>query len=149
MTCCFFGHRDTPATIQTDLFDCVSSLVEKDNVDTFLVGNHGSFDAMAVSILRAVEVQHPHISHNVVLAYMPTAKDLSEEKTLYPEGLELVPKRFAISRRNEWMIEQSDIVVCYVQHSFGNSSKFVEKAMAMGKRVINLADSHPVWRNTN
>ena len=58
-----------------------------------------------------------------------------------PEGLEAVPKRFAISLRNDWMLKQSQIVVCYVWHSMGGSGKFVEKAERQGKRIINLANN--------
>jgi len=56
------------------------------------------------------------ITYSVVLAYLPTEKNKYDNltNTIYPEGLETVPKRFAISWRNKWMIEQSDIVVTYV-----------------------------------
>ena len=74
---------------------------------------------------------------------MPEKKEeysyIDPMETLYPEGLESVPRRFAISWRNDWMLKQSDVVVCYVRHSLGGSGKFVEKAIRQKKQVINLA----------
>ena len=38
------------------------------------------------------------------------------EDTMFPEGLELVHPRYAIERRNGWMLERSDYFVTYVHH---------------------------------
>jgi len=142
VVCCFFGHRDTPAAIKDDLYKCVLSLIEN-GTDSFLVGNHGRFDSMVLAVLRQAKEAHPHISYSVVLAYMPEKKEeysyIDPMETLYPEGLESVPRRFAISWRNDWMLKQSDVVVCYVRHSLGGSGKFAEKAIRQKKQVINLA----------
>ena len=55
---------------------------------------------------------------------------------MLPEGIERVPKRFAISWRNNWMLENSDYVVAYVTHSWGGAVQFVEKAEKRGQKVI-------------
>lgn len=144
MVCCFFGHHDTSVTVKTDLLECIKNLVENEGADSFLVGNHGSFDGMVLSALREVKAAYPHINYSVVLAYMPEKKEeysyIDPMETLYPEGLESVPRRFAISWRNDWMLKQSETVICYVRHSLGGSSKFVEKAIRQKKRVINLVN---------
>ena len=145
MVCCFFGHHDAPATIKTDLQKTIAALIEDEGVDSFLVGNHGAFDSMVLSALREAKAAHPHIAYSVVLAYMPSKNEeytcINPMETVYPEGLESVPRRFAISWRNDWMLKQSDTIVCYVWHSFGGSSKFIEKAKRQNKRIINLAAS--------
>jgi len=80
------------------------------------------------------------ITYSVVLAYLPTEKNNYDNltNTIYPEGLEIVPKRFAISWRNKWMIQQTDIVVTYVTHNFGGAAQFKEMAEKLSKDVINL-----------
>lgn len=35
--------------------------------------------------------------------------------------IESVLFKFAISRRNEWMIDKADVVIAYVTHSFGGA----------------------------
>ena len=81
--------------------------------------------------------------YSVVLAYLPIeerAYDLVRpSEALYPEGLETVPKRFAISKRNDLMLARSEIVVCYVWHRFGGDYQFLEKSQRRNKQVINLA----------
>lgn len=59
--------------------------------------------------------------------------------SMLPEGIETVPKRFAISWRNKWMLNQSDYVITYVTHSWGGAAQFAEMAEKQHKRVINLA----------
>lgn len=144
MTCCFFGHKDSPSTIKPALRAVVEDLIRSGRVDSFLVGNHGSFDSMVLSVLCDAKKEYPEITYNVVLAYMPGRKEeygfIEPMETVYPEGLENVPLRFAISWRNDWMLKESQVVVCFVRHSMGGSSKFVEKAIKQKKEIINLAD---------
>lgn len=125
------------------LRETILSLIAEEGICNFLVGNHGAFDGMVYTVLKELREQYPAICFNVVLAYMPGKKEdynfVDPMDTLYPEGLEAVPKRFAISWRNDWMLKQSEIVICYVRHYMGGSGKFVEKAERQGKRIINLA----------
>ena len=57
---------------------------------------------------------------------------------MYPNGLEKVPQRFAIDRRNRMMIDWSDIVVTFVCYSVGGAAKYKEIAEKKGKKVLNL-----------
>ena len=115
MVCTFFGHKDTSKEIEPTLRSTLIDLIENKNVTVFYVGNNGNFDTMVRRQLEDLSQIFP-ITYSVVLAYLPTKKNKYENltSTIYPEGLETVPKRFAISWRNKWMIQQSDIVVTYV-----------------------------------
>ncbi len=142
MTCTFFGHRDTPMSASEKLKGVLIDLIES-GADTFLVGTEGGFDGMVYAALCELKEAYPHISVSRVLAYLPTKADSlgeSTEDTLYPEGLETVPKRFAIARRNEWLVKQADTVVCYIERQFGGAAKYTEYARKKGKRIINLAE---------
>ena len=57
------------------------------------------------------------------------------DETVYPP-LESVPKRYAISRRNEWMVRESDIVIAYVIRGFGGAAKTLEYAQRKKKRIV-------------
>ena len=141
MVCTFFGHKDTPKEIEPTLRSTLIDLIENKNVTVFYVGNNGNFDTMVLRQLEDLSQTYP-ITYSVVLAYLPTAKNKYDDSsnTIYPEGLETVPKRFAISWRNKWMIQQSDIVVTYVTHTFGGAAQFKEMAKRQGKTIINLLD---------
>ena len=125
MVCTFFGHKDTPKEIEPTLRSTLIDLIENKNVNVFYVGNNGNFDTMVRRQLEDLS-RISLITYIVVLAYLPTEKNKYDNltNTIYPEGLETVTKRFAISWRNKWMIQQSDIVVTYVTHTYGGASQF-------------------------
>ena len=139
MVCTFFGHKDTPKEIEPTLRSTLIDLIENKNVNVFYVGNNGNFDTMVRRQLEDLSQTYP-ITYSVVLAYLPTEKNKYDDltHTIYPEGLETVPKRFAISWRNKWMIQQSDVVVTYVTHSFGGASQFEVMAERLGKVLISV-----------
>lgn len=114
MTCTFFGHHDAPSSILRDLNAAIEDAVTDLGVDHFLVGNQGNFDQLARLLLNTfVKDKHPDIRYEVVLAYLPGTDPRHEPSassiTIYPEGLENVPPRFAVSRRNKWMVDHSDV----------------------------------------
>lgn len=117
-------------------------LIEQHGVDRFYVGRQGAFDAMTRAVLRELAEVYPHISYAVVLERLPVQKDEAVwnfSDTIFPEGLEIVPPRFAIARRNEWMLRQADYVVTYVTYGWGGAAQFAEKACRQSKTVLNLA----------
>lgn len=136
----FFGHKDTPKEIEPTLRSTLIDLIENKNVNVFYVGNNGNFDTMVRRQLEDLSQTYP-IAYSVVLSYLPTEKNKYDNltNTIYPEGLETVPKRFAISWRNKWMIQQSDIVVTHVTHNFSGAWQFKIVAEQMRKRVIELS----------
>ena len=142
MTCTFFGHRDAGKEIEPKLREVIVNLIEKQNVTNFYVGNNGQFDFFVRKNLKALQKLYPQIDYAVVLAYMPREKKETEfydySDTIFPDGLENVPPRFAISKRNEWMIKNSDYVVTYVKYIVGGAAKFKSLAETKGKKVIEI-----------
>ena len=139
MICTFFGHRDAPKAIEPILQTAISDLIEHHSVELFYIGNQGTFDEMVRGQLSHFEKTH-RIHFFVVLAYLPQTQDAiaDEAHTLYPEGLELVPARFAIDACNRWMLEQSGFVVTYVRHETGGAARFKQLAERKGKTVFAL-----------
>ena len=142
MTCCFFGHKDTPSSVYDHLKEVVEKLIVEDDVTSFLVGNQGHFDSLALGALRHFKKQYPQINYNVVLAYMPAEKEEWDPyefgETMLPEGIESVHPRYAISWRNKWMVNESDVIVSYIAHSWGGAAKYVEMAAKKGKIIVKL-----------
>ena len=140
-TCCFFGHRVVTDDIGERLKQEIEGLILNKNVVNFYVGHQGAFDGMVLTALKEMKDKYPQIVYSVVLAYLPTSADtlLDEKNTLYPEEIESVPKRFAISWCNDWLINHSDYVICYITHITGGAAKYVAKAKNKGKYIINLS----------
>ena len=137
--CTFFGHRECYRLDSQALLRAIEELISK-GVDTFYVDNQGQYDSTVYSCLKQLRNEHPHIRICVVLAYLPTEKNEYDDAsdTMYPE-IEGHPK-FAIERRNQWMIDHSDFLLCYINHTWGGAYKFARLAKRRGKTVINLGN---------
>ena len=61
-------------------------------------------------------------------------------ESLADEGCEnFFVGNFAISKRNEWMIKNSDVAVVYLLDTATNTAKWIERARKKGLEIINLA----------
>lgn len=142
--CTFFGHRDTPFEVQYKFEEVLIDLIENKEVDIFYVGNQGHFDFLVRKSLRKLKEIYPHIKPFAILAYMPRNKKEYEQElfleSIYPENLEFVPLKFAIVKRNEWMINRSDYVVTYTTRVVGGAYRFVELSEKQKEKIINIAD---------
>lgn len=139
-SCTFFGHKDAPYSIRDRLFDVLEKLIVNDGYGIFYVGNNGNFDRIVTVILDELKKKYPYIQLVAVLAYLSDAKKIDVCETLYPEGIEKAPKRFAIDRRNRWMINHADVVVAYVERRYGGAYKFVNVAKSKKIPIINLTE---------
>ncbi|MBQ3132943.1 MAG: hypothetical protein IJC17_01550 [Clostridia bacterium] len=141
MVCTFFGHRDAPETLNPIIEKTIIDLIENHMVSVFYVGGEGAFDRMVIRVLHRLQMEYVHIRCYRVLAYFPSDKDKdSLLETIFPDGLECVPRRYGIVHRNRWMIAQADVVITYVVHTMGGAAQFKHLAQRKGRRVIELAE---------
>ena len=143
MICTFFGHHMVAQKIEPALRSTLIDLIEIHDVRLFYVGNHGAFDAMVYRVLRELAVKYS-IEIRVVRAYLPEKKNEHNADdyadTVLPEGIETVPKRFAIAYRNKWMLERADFVITYVVSDIGSgAAQFKRLAAKKGKQIIELS----------
>ena len=140
--CTFFGHQDAPASVMPRLRSVLVELIQQRGVDQFYVGRQGDFDAMVRRVLVELAEIYPHISYAVVLERLPTQRDtwnpLPCDHTLFPEGLETVPPRFAIHHRNEWMLRHSDFVVTYITRRSASAVVPVSGGDAPGASLLRV-----------
>lgn len=142
MTVAFFGHDNAPSDLEPRLEQAIIQLIEENENITFLVGTHGHFDGMARDVLKRLSPRYLMMKYRIVLAYLPIKREENRFEglpTMLPEGIENVPKKFAISYRNNYMVRECDTVICYITHDWGGAAQFVEKARRKGKNIINLA----------
>ncbi len=132
----FCGHSKVNRTENFSkwLDTILPSLIEG-GAATFYLGGYGDFDGLAAAAVRRQKEAYPHIELILVLAYLDRDIDASRyDGTTYPP-LEKVPLRYAIVRRNEWMVHESDVVISGVTHSWGGAAKTLEFAQRK-KKVI-------------
>ena len=111
------------------------SLIEG-GATTFYLGGYGAFDGLAAAAVRKQKETYPHIELILVLAYLDREIDASRyDSTTYPP-LEKVPPRYAIVRRNEWMVRESDVVISGVTHGWGRAAKTLDYARHRQKVIF-------------
>lgn len=138
--CTFFGHKDCYNLDVDRLRTTIEALIRQ-GVDTFYLGHQGQFDSTVLACLEKLQKEYPLIHFSVVLAYLPMHKtdhDLYSHCSILPEGLELVPPKFAIAQRNRWMLEHADHCICYVNHSWGGAYKYICIAKQHGLCILNI-----------
>lgn len=111
----------------------------------FYLGGYGKFDEYA--LLTAIEYRKKH--DNAKICFITPYLDKGYSKIslykdvvdgiIFPE-LESVPKKFAIVKRNEWMVKKADIIFAYVKYSWGGARTTFEYAKRQRKKIINLAE---------
>jgi len=65
------------------------------------------------------------------------------DDVVIPSELADVHYKAVITKRNRWLIEQSDILIAFVYRNFGGAYTTINYAIKKEKQVINLADSNP------
>ena len=138
----FCGHAQLSQScdIEKWLYDGIENLIQQGTA-TFYLGGYGAFDSLAAAVLKEQKKRHPQIQRILVLAYLNTGLDTSRyDGTLYPP-LETVPRRFAISHRNRWMVDAADVVVACVLHDWGGAAATLRYARQKRKRIFSYIDA--------
>lgn len=137
MIVAFCGHNDVanPDDVRRWLEHTVGDLIQR-GATTFYLGGYGGFDRMAASVLHNISSVNPSVESILVLPYLNReAEDDLYGGTIYPP-LENVPKRLAIIKRNEWMVDHADVIVAYVLHDWGGANAMFQYAARKDKVVI-------------
>lgn len=133
----FCGHRELHdhEIVRNWLVTVCSELIA-DGAEHFYLGGYGAFDMLCADVLRQLKKEHRHIQLSLILPYPDTRRvTTGYDELIYPP-LENVPRRFAIVRRNEWMVRSADVVVAYVMYDWGGAAKTLARARKLNKQII-------------
>ena len=143
----FCGHAKFYATkeVRERLLSLLGDLAEDENV-IFYLGDHGSFDAFGYSVCKEYKENHskarlcfvtPYITEQYQKKILPMQEERYDE-IIYPD-IEDKPLRFAISYRNKWMVENADVLICYIDHDWGGAYQAYLHAKRRKKIIYNLS----------
>ena len=141
----FCGHSSFTASYQQeeDVVKLIKNVAKNDCV-TFYLGGYGKFDIFALGCAH----KYKNLFENTKIVFItPYLGDWLQKRkndilnvydsVIYPP-LENVPYKFAISKRNQWMVQQSDFVIAYVSTHFGGAYKTLLYAHKQNKPYVNL-----------
>ena len=118
--------------------------IRKNPTCKFYLGGYGDFDSLCLRTLRELKTDFREIELLFITPYLDKNYSKLEfakyhyDNVIFPP-LESVPRKFAILKRNEWMVEEADLVIAYVKYSWGGAAKTLEYAKRKKKQIINLA----------
>ena len=141
-SCSFIGHSNCPSEIRNTLLYKIEELIVYKNINQFYVGTQGAFDKLVYNVLCELEKRYD-IQIFVVLAYLNRTSDMEyydNKKTIFPDMLTKTPLRFAIRRRNTFMIDKCNYLITYLNTPFSNTYSNVEEAIRKKKQIINLGN---------
>lgn len=142
----FIGHRTlyNQRQIEIKLEEIIVKLIEEKEYVEFYIGRNGDFDILAASTIKRMQKEYGN--HNSCLIGVfpyPMKDDEYYEKyydeIIFPISYKTHFKR-AILERNKWIVENSELLICYVETSSGGAYTCMEYAKKKKKTIKNLAD---------
>lgn len=157
-TCALFGHRIVlDNDLENKLYSEIEKLILKGTLD-FLIGSHGDFDKLALSVCKKLKKKY-QINITIVFttlnAFIKKDFDLSRadcycDINTKVYDIENIHFKKKIIVSNQKMVNESDIVVCYINSNknYGGAIKVLEYATKLNKPIINLYKDLPItWPN--
>ncbi len=152
-TCCVIGHRDFCGNeeIKLKLKNKIIDLIEKDGVANFLFGSKSNFNKFCYDIVTELINNYANIKRVFVRAEYPIVSDnyinylkgFYEDSYFYSE--KLMTNKFSHIRRNQFMIDKSDICIFYYNEEYKPKTNTksgtllaYEYATKKGKRIFNV-----------
>ena len=144
-TCCFFGHRKliNDFLIRRRLLIVVEKLIN-DGYYRFMIGTHGEFDSLALSVCRELRKKY---EIKIVVVFTSLSKlnrakftnvscvDLYDDcETVFFETEECYFKQHIIVA-NQKIINESNFVICYIDVSKNKSGAKIAVDYALKKEV--------------
>ena len=126
--CCFAGHANIvdPKNIEQSLLTEIEKLIVRENVIEFWVGNYGDFDRLSTTCVRKLKSKYPKIRLILVIPYLTEKIKGNPEyyQTMFDEILmanipEQTPRILKIIACNQFMIDESAWLICYVRYKGG------------------------------
>ena len=139
-SCFFIGHRESSEEIYPALYAAVEQHIVEYGVTEFIVGHYGGFDRLSASAVKAAKQFYPDVKLVLLLPYHPAERPIPTpdgfDGTLYPPGMESVPRKVAIVRANRYVVDHVDYLIAYAWHPASNARELLEYAKRKEKRDL-------------
>ena len=144
-TVALFGHReiDDLRRLEKKLIPVIENLIRTKSFVSFWIGRHGEFDEFAASVIKSVQRKTGAENSELVLVLPYTIAHLSDYENYYdqiliPECIYGLHPKAIITAKNQYMIDQCDLAVFYVERTFGGAYAAMKYAKKKNKETLNL-----------
>ena len=142
----FCGHAEVGENkerLRERVLTAIESVAVGEEV-VFYLGGYGDFDGIAREACKQFQSTHPSSRLIFVTPYLDQSyldnrafRLTQYDEIIFPEIENSLP-RYAISKRNEWMVNKADLVIAYVNYGWGGAAKTLAYAKKKGKAFVNL-----------
>lgn len=143
----FIGHREVEhfREVEEQLERIVVELIKTKEYVEFYVGRNGEFDLMVASVIKRSQRDYGYANSSLILVIpypIANLEDMEEyyDEVMYPVELYKVHYKAAITKRNEWMVKQSDVLIAYVTGNSGGAYNCLCFAKKGNTKVINICN---------
>ena len=142
-----FGHRYISSIdfIEKKLTDIISEMLETIEYIEVLIGRNGDFDVFGASALKQLQKTFgkERILITLVLPYV--TKDIEYYEKYYdaviiPDCLESLHPKSKFKKRNEWIIDNCELLICFVEQKYGGAYTAFKYAEKHKIKTINIAE---------
>lgn len=144
--CCFAGHREiyNSEKLYEKLKSTIEKLITEENVTEFWVGNYGTFDSLCKAAVKELKEKY-ELTLCLVIPYL--TEEIEKYKEYYYKNYDVIlmadiplntPHKFRILKCNQYMVKNSDFLICFVEFSFGGAAKTLEYAKKRNINIINI-----------
>ncbi len=146
--CCFAGHGDIhDETIKEKIYIEAERLYIEDGVKTFWVGNYGDFDRYSASAIEKLKKKYTDIMLELVIPYLTKTIICNKEHYSCFNNIIIanIPQntlpRVKIIKTNEYMVNSSEYLISYIDHTWGGAYKtFTYANRKKHIKVINIGN---------
>ena len=139
--CSFFGHRFIleKEEVKEQLKSLAQRLIKEEGVDIFYLGEQGDFEIIAAEVLNELKLTYPFIQRIEVICF---AEQLQRNGKIKSDGFEYLDeldrckRKARIIKRNQWVVDNSDILVFYVNTPYGGAYQSYLYAKKKNKQII-------------
>ena len=142
-----FRHRQVNdlRCIDDKLVPILKELIRTKPYVSFFIGRNGEFDKYAASVIKRTQKEAELKNSDMTLVLPYSVADIEYYEKYYdsviiPECVHGAHSKAAISLKNRWMVERSDLVIVYVERVGGGAYKAMKYAERLKKDVINICE---------
>lgn len=141
----FVGHREIFRLDRlTDLFEWfIRYILKTKEYVEFYIGRNGDFDRWVSYIVKRIKKETGYGNCSLILVLPYGGKAEKNYEGLYDEVKKPLDEnthyKIAITKRNEWLVDNSDLLICYVENEMGGAYTTKLYAEKKGVKIINFA----------
>ncbi len=143
----FIGHREITYDfryVEEALDRIIAEVTRNKEFVEFYVGKNGDFDTMAASAVKRYQNRTGKENSALILVipYEVANMDFYEQfydEIICPDELYGVHFKSAITKRNEWMVDHSDVLIAYVNKNSGGAAACYKYATQKDISIYNIA----------